>query len=95
VEVAAYHIVCEAITNVSKHAHATECRVRLTFNDEMQIDIQDNGIGFQPGMHRGVGMFSMRERALELGGTFSVNSNPGSGVHIKVHLPCEIAHDEH
>jgi signal transduction histidine kinase len=94
VEVATYRIVCEALTNVSKHAQATECHVRLMVNDDMQIDVQDNGIGLQPGKHSGVGMFSMRERAAELGGTFSIHSNPGGGVHIKVHLPCEVSNDE-
>jgi signal transduction histidine kinase len=39
-------------------------------------------------------MFSMRERAAELGGTFAIHSVPGSGVHITVHLPCEVSSDE-
>jgi two-component system, NarL family, sensor kinase len=43
VEVAAYRIVCEALTNVSKHSHATKCDVRFMLNDALQIDIQDNG----------------------------------------------------
>lgn len=94
VEVAAYRIVCEALTNVSKHSQATECNVRLTLNGVLQIDIQDNGTGLPEGTHAGVGMFSMRERAAELGGTYTILSNAGVGVHITAHLPCEVPSDE-
>ena len=93
VEVAAYRIVCEALTNVSKHSQATECEVRLTLNGALQIDVQDNGIGLQEDTHAGVGMLSMRERTAELGGTFSIRSL-ANGVHISVHLPCEVSSDE-
>lgn len=93
VEVAAYRIVCEALTNISKHSQATECDVRLTFNGALQIDVRDNGIGLPQGTHSGVGMSSMRERAAELGGTFSIHSL-ASGVHISAHLPCEVSSDE-
>jgi len=93
VEVAAYRIVCEALTNISKHSQATECDVRLTFNVALQIDVRDNGIGLPQGTHSGVGMSSMRERAAELGGTFSIHSL-ASGVHISAQLPCEVSSDE-
>ena len=90
VEVAAYRIVCEALTNISKHSQATECDVRLTFHGALQIDVRDNGIGLPQGTHSGVGMSSMRERAAELGGTFSIHSL-ASGVHISAQLPCEVS----
>ena len=90
VEVAAYRIVCEALMNVSKHSLATKCDVRLTFSDALQIDVQDNGIGLPQETYSGVGMFSMRERAAELGGTFAIHSNAGGGVHVTAHLPCEV-----
>ncbi len=93
VEVAAYRIVCEALTNISKHSQATECDVRLTFHGALQIDVRDNGIGLPQGTHSGVGMSSMRERAAELGGTFSIHSL-ASGVHISAQLPCEVSSDE-
>ena len=93
VEVAAYRIVCEALTNISKHSQATECDVRLTFNGALQIDVRDNGIGLPQGTHSGVGMSSMRERAAELGGTFSIHSL-ASGVHISAQLACEVSSDE-
>jgi two-component system NarL family sensor kinase len=93
VEVAAYRIVCEALANVSKHSQATECDVRLTFNGALQINVQDNGIGLPQETHSGVGMFSMRERAVELGGTFSIYSS-ANGVKITAKLPCEVSSDE-
>ena len=93
VEVAAYRIVCEALTNVSKHSQATECDVQLMFNGALQIDVQDNGAGLPQGTHSGVGMFSMRERAAELGGTFAIHSLV-NGVHVSAHLPCEVSSDE-
>ena len=93
VEVAAYRIVCEALTNVSKHSQAAECNVRLTFNGALQIDIQDHGAGLPESAHAVVGMFSMRERAAELGGTFSIQSS-ANGVHVSAHLPCEVSSDE-
>jgi signal transduction histidine kinase len=89
VEVAAYRIVCEALTNVSKHSQASECDVRLVFNGALQLDVQDNGIGLPQGTHSGVGMFSMRERAAELGGSFAIDSST-SGVHVTAQLPCEV-----
>jgi signal transduction histidine kinase len=93
VEVAAYRIVCEALTNVSRHSTATECEVRLSFNGGLSIEVDDNGLGLPDGTHSGVGMFSMRERAAELGGTFAIHSKTG-GVHIYVHLPSEVSSDE-
>ncbi len=94
VEVAAYRIVCEALTNVSKHSQGTECEVRLAFNGALQIDVQDNGFGLPEGTHAGVGISSMRERAAELGGTFAIQPNAGGGVRVTAHLPCEVSSDE-
>lgn len=86
VEVAAYRIACEAIVNASKHSRGTECRVRLKFDGGLRIEAQDNGAGLPKETHAGVGMVSMRERAAELGGTFTVESS--NGVHITALLPC-------
>lgn len=91
VEVAAYRIVCEAISNASKHSQGTECSVHLKFDVGLRIDIQDNGVGLSQEQRVGVGMLSMRERAAELGGTFNVESK--NGVHISATLPCEVDND--
>ena len=86
VEVAAYRIVQEAITNVVRHARAHTCQVRLTLADELRLDIQDDGIGLSPEQPAGVGLRSMRERAAELGGTCAVAIAAG-GARVLVRLP--------
>ena len=76
-EVAAYRILTEAITNVMRHAQARTCQVHLTFHEQLTLTIIDDGIGLPPVLPTGVGFLSMRERAEELGGTFKVISNEG------------------
>src|SRR6266487_3929985 len=87
VEVAAYRIVQEALTNVARHAHARTCTVRLTIPDAFQLEISDDGVGFPAQSCAGVGLLSMRERAAESGGCCLVESAPGRGTRILVHLP--------
>ena len=93
VELAAYRIVQEALTNVARHAKATECDVRLTqLTDRLLVEVEDNGVGFiddndRPIVARGLGLVSVRERALRLGGTFNVLSAPGEGTRVIVSLP--------
>ena len=93
VELAAYRIVQEAITNVSKHANATRCDVHLThLDDRLLIEVEDDGVGFvddidRPIIARGLGLISVRERASRLGGTFNILSEPGHGTRLIVSLP--------
>lgn len=93
VELAAYRIVQEGLTNVAKHAQATECAVRLTqLDDRLLLEIEDNGVGFlddteQPVVARGLGLVSARERAARLGGTFNILSAPGEGTRLIVTFP--------
>ena len=87
VEVAAYRIVQEAITNVVRHAHAQRCVVRLRIDDGLWVEIQDDGRGLPPGRRGGVGLTSIRERTTELGGTLTIESAAGQGTHIRVWLP--------
>jgi signal transduction histidine kinase len=87
VEVAAYRIVQEALTNVARHAHARACTICLTIADEFQMEISDDGVGFPAESCAGVGLLSMRERAAESGGSCLVESAPGRGTRILVHLP--------
>ena len=87
VEVAAYRIVQEALTNVARHAHARTCTIRLAIADEFQLEISDDGVGFPAESCAGVGLLSMRERAAESGGSCQVESAPGHGTRIMVHLP--------
>jgi signal transduction histidine kinase len=87
VEVAAYRIVQEALTNVARHAHARSCTVRLAIDDGFHLSISDDGVGFPAESCTGVGLLSMRERAAESGGTCLVEATPGCGTRILVHLP--------
>lgn len=87
VEVAAYRIAVEALTNVARHAHAHTCQVRLTLDEALQLDISDDGVGLSPERRTGVGLAAMRERALELGGVYVVESAAEGGAHIMARLP--------
>ncbi len=87
VEVAAYRIVQEAVTNVIRHAHAQSCRVRFFIEDALQIEVSDNGKGIEEADRAGVGLTSMRERAKELGGTFAIKKTVPHGTQITACLP--------
>lgn len=86
VEVAAYRIVQEALTNVVRHAHARVCTVRLEVGDSLSLEVTDDGCGLN-GAQTGVGLSSMRERAEELGGTCVVESCTPAGMHVLARLP--------
>jgi signal transduction histidine kinase len=87
VEVATYRIVQEAVTNVTRHAHARRCTIRLVLEPTALVfDVADDGRGFAE-RRAGVGLQTMRERALELGGTCEVSSTPGVGTTVSVRLP--------
>jgi len=76
VEVAAYRIVLEAVTNVIHHAHAELCEVSLMLdNGILKIEIKDNGLGLPKTRTHGIGLDSMRERAEELNGRFELSSS--------------------
>jgi signal transduction histidine kinase len=87
VEVAAYRIVQEALTNVVKHAQAGRCTVRLTAADALEVEIADDGTGLPDERRAGVGMLSMRERAEELGGTCVIEELPAGGTRVMARLP--------
>ncbi len=90
VEVAAYRILQEALTNVVRHAQACTCTVSLHVNDALDLVVTDDGRGFPTDCHAGVGLPSMRERAAELGGTCQITSTPGQGTCLRVCLPRQI-----
>jgi len=87
VEVAAYRIVQEAVTNVIRHAHAQTCQVRLLADNTLQLEVHDDGIGIEEARPAGVGLASMRERAQELGGTFTIRKAQPCGTQITACLP--------
>lgn len=88
VELAALRIVQEAVTNVRRHADAENCRVTLSCeNGHLEVSIQDDGRGISEGHLRGVGLRSLEERALELGGQSHIGSQTGGGTRVTVLLP--------
>jgi signal transduction histidine kinase len=90
IEVAAYRITLEALTNVIRHAHAHTCTVTLTAGDQLRLEISDDGRGLPPNQANGVGLASMQERAAELGGTLTITSLPGQGTAVHATLPLTV-----
>ncbi len=89
VEAASYRIVMEAVTNVIRHAHAQHCQITLKLLQapaQLQITVEDDGMGLPKKVRANVGLRSMRERAEELGGTFEIQSRASGGTCVKVSL---------
>lgn len=87
IEVAAYRIALEAMTNVSRHAAARHCCVRLSMPGDLCLEVIDDGRGLPMTVRAGVGLTSMRERAEELGGTCITETLPTGGTGIIARLP--------
>ncbi len=87
VEVAAYRIGIEALTNVVRHAQASNCTIRVRREGDLVIEITDDGRGLPRDPSRGIGLRSMRERAEELGGSCVIASRPEGGTQVAIHLP--------
>jgi signal transduction histidine kinase len=91
VEVAAYRIATEAMTNVARHAHAHNCLLRLEVGDDLTVEVRDDGVGLPAGRLPGVGLPSMADRAAELGGRCAVAQLDGGGTRVTAHLPLTAA----
>jgi PAS domain S-box-containing protein len=85
-----YCIALEALNNALTHAKASSVTVRIqTVNDLVELEVKDNGIGFDPRRVRireGIGLASMQERAKRMGGTLCIQSSPGKGTLISVRV---------
>ncbi|HAP60307.1 MAG TPA: hypothetical protein DCR93_12710, partial [Cytophagales bacterium] len=91
---ALYRMVQELVSNVLKHAEATELSIQLTeFDDEnlLNILVQDNGKGFDPTAaltrNDGLGMVGLRDRVKDLGGELDIDSSPAHGTTVIVDIP--------
>lgn len=88
---AAFRILQESLTNVGRHAQATEVSIRIACMDgQLHLRIDDNGVGFDPvavGERRTFGLLGMRERVLVFGGSVSIDSAPQSGTTLTAILP--------
>lgn len=97
VETALFRVLQEAISNVARHALARNVRLALgRDNTHVEIAIEDDGIGFDlaelalsPDSARGLGLLGMRERVELLGGAFDVDTAPGYGTRLRIHVPLE------
>ncbi len=92
VEIAAYRIVQEALTNVARHAGASQATVTVSAGEEaVSLEIADDGRGFdaRQALHRSSasGLAGMRERAAALGGSVEIESAPGAGTRVVAVLP--------
>jgi signal transduction histidine kinase len=88
---ALFRILQEALTNVVRHAQATQVMIKLVITDgELEMDVQDNGRGFTPEacpVSEALGLLSMRERAIGFQGTVNIQSKPGHGTAVQVRMP--------
>lgn len=91
IEVAAYRIAVEAVTNAVRHSGAGACSVTLGINGGLELRILDDGFGPGTGpVGAGVGITSMSERASELGGSLSVERGRGGGTLVHAMLPLDL-----
>lgn len=93
VEVAAYRVAQEALTNVVRHAGASACRVSASLDEEvLTLEVSDDGRGAHVQGRPGVGLASMRERAREIGGRVQIRAlDPGTCVSLRLPLRPEAA----
>jgi NarL family two-component system sensor histidine kinase YdfH len=90
----ALRAVSESLTNVTRHAQATQVWIRVAHDDEaLTLEIQDDGIGFDPSAppQRGhYGLLGLNERAQLTGGVFDITSAPGAGTSVRLRLPLAV-----
>jgi signal transduction histidine kinase len=78
----------EALTNARRHSGAGNVEVRLSEDgNELVVEVDDDGRGFEPGIRPGVGFTSMRERAALLGGYLEIDSHVGHGTRVRLRVP--------
>jgi signal transduction histidine kinase len=89
VEVAAYRIAVEAVTNSVRHSGASTCRVQVAADGALHVEVVDDGSGIADGASPGVGMAAMRERAAEVGGSCLVAPGDACGTRVLAVLPLD------
>lgn len=87
-----YRVSQESLANIVKHSHAVRVELELTCGEqEITLSIYDAGVGFDlkdvQARNPGLGLVSMRERVRSVRGRFDIQSEPGRGTHIMVHIP--------
>ena len=94
VETILFRIIQESITNITKHANASNATVCIEFGDGMTVCVSDDGVGCQPAnvlsttsAHTAWGLRGIEERANLINATWSFESKPNEGTQVKVHVP--------
>jgi signal transduction histidine kinase len=89
IEVAAYRIASEALTNAARHSGAERCELRVAVNGMLEVEVEDDGRGLVDPVRSGLGLRSMRDRADEVGGTLIVAAGTQGGTLVRASLPIE------
>jgi signal transduction histidine kinase len=80
--------VQEALNNAARHSAAKNAKVAVEQTvSKISVSVSDDGRGFDPQRVRGLGVLGMEERVRRLGGTFTLESKPGSGTRLKAEFP--------
>jgi signal transduction histidine kinase len=88
VDLCAFRIVQEALTNTLKHAGPAHAEVLVRYaGDDVELEVVDNGRGANGASSGGQGLLGMKERALLCGGTFETGAAPGGGFAVRAKLP--------
>jgi len=91
--VTAWYVLAEALSNVVKHAEASEIEVSLSQEDgSLGLVIRDDGRGFDLDRLRGLGLTGLSDRLDTVGGSLTINSGAGLGTSVCVHIP--VGHDQ-
>jgi two-component system sensor histidine kinase UhpB len=91
IAISAYRIVQEALSNIVKHARATQASVQLTLEQgELRMQISDNGAGFDPAQaSTGIGLVGMRERVYAVNGRIAIDTALTAGTRINIAMPIQ------
>ncbi|MCL2294001.1 MAG: ATP-binding protein [Spirochaetes bacterium] len=93
-EIIVYRLICEAVNNVLKHAHASEITIRIIlFFPNIVIKIEDNGVGFQPSeivrTEEHMGIQGMKDRVMLVGGKMEIKPGKETGTIVIFKIPCK------
>jgi len=89
IEIAVYRIIQELVTNIIKHAGATEASIHIDIDSNINITVKDNGRGFtnKPGKEDGIGLKTIQGNIKMLNGKLTITSTPGEGSTINITIP--------
>ncbi len=92
---ALFRIYQEVLTNIARHANATQVEALLDSDDKnVYFSIKDNGVGFDVNSTKGkktLGLLGIKERTLLIGGTYDISSMPGHGSEIRISIPLDLS----